>query len=73
MMNLVNQDRTPTLARNRKLHQTCVDVLGNICLAVFGVFDKIRMLVFHMAELRSFSREQDDLRKDRLDAKMHNA
>jgi hypothetical protein len=72
-MNLVNRKRTPTPEQNRKLHQKCVDVLGNICLAVLGVFDRIRMLVYHMAELRSFSKEQDDLRKNRLDAEMHDA
>jgi hypothetical protein len=70
-MNLVNQNRTPKPAQNRKLHRKCVDVLGNICLVVFGAFDRIRMLVYHMAELRLFSKEQDDLRKDRLDAEMH--
>jgi hypothetical protein len=73
MMNLVNQNRTPKPAQNRKLHRKCVDVLGNICLVVFGVFDRIRMSVYHMAELRLFSKEQDDLRKDRLDAEMHDA
>jgi hypothetical protein len=73
MMNLVNQNRTQKPAQDRKLHRECVDVLGNIRLMVFGVFDRIRMLVYHVAELRSFSKEQDDLRRDRLDAEMHDA
>ena len=71
MMNLVNRNRTATPAQSRKLHKKCADSLGNTCLAVFDVFDQIRMLTHHMAESRSFSKEQDDLRKDRMDVEMH--
>lgn len=71
MMIIVN--RTPMPEQNRKLHQRRADARGNICLTAFDVFDKVRMLVYHLAKLRALLKEQDDLRKDRLDAEMHDA
>jgi hypothetical protein len=69
-MNLVNRSRNSTPVRERKIHQKCVELLGNTCLSVLGIFDKVRMLIRHTTELRTFSAEQTDLRKDRLDARI---
>jgi hypothetical protein len=71
MMGLINRHHESTPLPNRKLYEKCLVLLGNICLPVIGVFDKVRMMTLHLTELRSFSLEQKDLRKDCLDAEMH--
>jgi transcriptional regulator of aromatic amino acid metabolism len=67
MMDLVNQHRNSTILREQRQHKKCVEFLGNLLLAILGIFDKVRMLIRHEAASKSFSNEQNDLRKDRLD------
>jgi hypothetical protein len=71
MMALMNEHRDPASLQKRKLHKRIIESLGNMCLAVLNIPDWIRMKTRHAKELRVLSSEQDDIRKDRLDAKMH--
>jgi hypothetical protein len=71
MMALMNEHRDPASLQKRKLHKRIIESLGNMCLAVAKIPDWIRMKTRHAKELRVLSSEQDDIRKDRLDAKMH--
>ena len=66
-MDLVNRNHSSTAP----LHKKCFAFLGNKCLAVLGIFDSVRVWVLHGRELRLFSKEENDLRRDRLDIQMH--
>jgi hypothetical protein len=71
MMALVNEHCGAAPLRRRKLHKRIIESLGNMFLAVLSIPDWIRMKTRHATELRMLSSEQDDIRKDRLDTKMH--
>jgi hypothetical protein len=73
-MNDVSRQHSTTPLRSdgiRKLYRDCVQFLGHACLALLSVPDRVRLTVRHKRELRSFLAEQNNLRKDRLDAEMH--
>ena len=73
MMALVNEHCDPASLQKRKLHKRVITTLGNTCLAVLKIPDLIRMKTRHATELRMSSSEEDDMRKDRLDIKMHDS
>jgi hypothetical protein len=71
MMSSMNRHRDSATSQGRKLPKKCFDWLANILLASFSIFDRVRMWIYHSTELRAFSAEQNDLRKDRLDIELH--
>ena len=74
MMALMNTHRNTTPPpRERALYKSCINLLGRLCSAMLCAPDRVRMIICHYKKLRLFSEEQSNLRKDDVDARMHDA
>jgi hypothetical protein len=67
----LERSRIETPPWKQDTYKRCIEFLGKICMAVLGLPDQLRMILWHPLMWRSFSKEQDRLRRDRMDTAMH--